>query len=257
VRFAAIWLLWLIGAAGAAQEIVLSGPGEPVQPREYCQILVGGLADADLPGASIEWTPREGTTLLPARLWGGQPFLLFSARTPGKYSIEVRTNQWRRSLDDAVQGAKAAGTVDPAVLDQLAAVAKTLAASHPLRSGSRVVEVAGAPPTPPPPPPPASKVTSALVILDRSSSTEELGLQLNLLRNDKGISWPVEILDPRTEDQNGNQVPKVASAMTYLQGRPLPRLIGVGRDGSAVVDVELPPTAAAIKQTLIDWGMPK
>jgi hypothetical protein len=168
-------LLILLPAIAAGQEIRLDGPGEPIQPREYCQVLVSGLSDADLPGATVDWSPREGTTCMPARLWGGQPFLLFSGKQPGLYRISVTTNAWRGNLDASVDAARRAGTIDPETLARLVTVQSDLAARYPLRTGTCDVEVAGVPPPPTPPdpgpdPPPATKVTAVTYVHEKDQN---------------------------------------------------------------------------------------
>jgi len=246
---AGCWLL-LLAAIAAGQEIRLDAPTEPIQPREYCQILVSGLADAELAGATIDWSPREGTTLMPARMWGGQPFLLFSARQPGKYSITVSVHAWRTNLDAAIDAARRAA-IDTESLQLLTDVQRQLAGRYPPKSGSCVLEVAGGPPPPPPP----GKLARALILLDSASPNEEQGLQLNLLRNDKPWSKLIEILETRQQDENEQPAALVAAAIKYLDGRPLPRLIGLGSDGAFCFDVELPQSAEKIKATLIERGL--
>lgn len=156
-------ILCLLLAAG--QEIRLDGPTEPLQPREYCQILVHGLSDAELPTAEISWSPREGTTLLPARLWGGQPFLLFSGKTPGRVTITVTTHAWRGNLDAAVDAVRRAGTIDADLWTRLVTLQQELAGRYPLRSGTCDVEVAGVPPPPPPGPDPGPAETTGTAYL--------------------------------------------------------------------------------------------
>jgi hypothetical protein len=249
-------LLVAWSATAAAQNIQLDGPTSPVQPREYCQILVGGLSDADLPTASIDWSPRDGTTLMPARLWGGQPFLFFSGKTPGRYTITVSVNAWRGNLDAAVDAARRAGTIDAESLTRLVTLQSDLSSRYPLRSGSCDVEIAGVPPTPPPdPPPPVTQIQRALILLDSSAPDQQRALQLNLLRNDKSWSKRIEILNKQTETEDEAPAALVASALQYLAGRPLPRLLGLGPGGAFAFDVDLPPTADAIKQILRDRGM--
>lgn len=255
-RVFAILLAAWTAIAAAQQDIRLDGPTSPLQPREYSQILVTGLSDTDLTSAAIDWTPREGTTLIPARLWGGQPFLLFTARQPGRYTISVSTNAWRANLDAAVDAARRAGTIDAESLNKLVALQTDLARRFQLRSGTCDVEVAGDPPTPPPPPPPpVTAIQRALILTDSDKPNPTQALQLNLLRNDQAWSKKIEILDQRTETEDEVPAALVASALQYLAGRPLPRLIGLGAAGAFAFDVELPATAAAIKQTLLDRGM--
>lgn len=248
-------LLWLPSLA-AGQEIVLDGPDTPLQPREYSQILVTGLADADLTSAVIDWTPREGTTLIPARLWGGQPFLLFSGKHAGRYTITVSTHAWRANLDAAVDAARRAGQIDADSLAKLVALQTDLGKRYPHRSATCEVEVAGENPTPPPPPPPpVTAIQRALILLDSDLPNPDQALQLNLLRNDPTLSKKIEILDRRTETEDEVPAALVASALQYLAGRPLPRLLGLNAAGGFVFDVELPRSAADITAELSRRGM--
>jgi hypothetical protein len=252
-------LLWPAIAGG--QDIVLDGPDSPVQPREYAQILVSGLSDAELPSATIAWAPRDNTTLLPARLWGGQPFLLFSGKTPGRYTITVTTHAWRANYDAVVDAARRSGAVDQDTFQRLASLQTDLRFRYPLRTASCDVEVAGVPPIDPPdppkppdPPPPAIAVQAALILWDSDSPNEELGRQLTLLRN----AWQtrnLEILDRRTEDETETVAAKVTRALEYLGPKRLPRLIAIGSSGGCVADVSLPATAEAIQAQLRQWGL--
>jgi hypothetical protein len=254
----ALLLLVLSALPAFAQDIVLDGPDSPVQPREYAQILVSGLSDAELPSATIAWAPRDNTTLLPARLWGGQPFLLFSGKTPGRYTITVTTHAWRANFDAVVDAARRSGAVDQDTFQRLASLQTDLRFRYPLRTASCDVEVAGVPPIDPPdppdPPPPVTAVQAALILWDSDSPNEELGRQLTLLRN----AWQtrnLEILDRRTEDETETMAAQVTRALEYLGPKPLPRLIAIGASGGCVADVSLPATAEAIQAQLRQWGL--
>ena len=79
----------LLGSLAYCDGITITGPTEPVQVTEQVQLSVKGLTDADLPKARVIVWPRERTTMVPARTWGGDPFIWFSARLPGTYLIAM------------------------------------------------------------------------------------------------------------------------------------------------------------------------
>jgi hypothetical protein len=249
-------LLLLLGLASTSWgAVVIEGPTEPVDPKEYTMILVSGLSDVDLPKAKVAWSPTAGVTVMPAKTWGGQPMLFFKASTPGKYTLSITINEWVEATALAANSALAAQIPEAAELQSLA---KSLSSKYPYSQSTCVVEVAGSVPPPPPPPdvPPISgKVQSALILVDSDNPGEELGRQLNMLRNDK--LWGnklIEILEKRTEDENGQPSAKVAAALQYLGSKPLPRVVGFGPSGP-VCEAEMPATAKDTFALLIQWGM--
>jgi hypothetical protein len=245
------WLLllaWLVPAIAGGQEVVLSGPSSPLQPREYAQILVYGLADSDLPTASIEWSPRDGTTLMPARLWGGQPFLLFAARTPGTYTITVTQNGWRANLDAAVDAMRRAATVDADLFSRLANVHTELRNRYPVRTGSCLVTVAGDVPTPPTPPPDPSVKADQVTIVTESQEAlpaEQLeainGEAVRSAATAAGLDF--QCVD---KDITGPDVQRVGHVLAACQGQPVPRIV-FSSAGKVIegANVPLPATVAA------------
>jgi hypothetical protein len=223
-------LVWMcLAAIAAGADLALIPPSGPIEPREYAQISVYGVADRDLAGARVEWSPRDGTTLIPARLWGGQPFLWFSARQPGKYSVTITIHGWRQTLDQAAAEMGAAG-VDDAAAGRLRDLAQDMATRYPTARATCVLEVAGGPPPEPPPAPdPAPPATTArsLVILRESGSTTSGQASLyRQLRTDS--TWlttletgghRLEILDPDSKDKAGS-VPEVVARCLAYPGRP-------------------------------------
>lgn len=243
-------LVWAAIAGG--QEIVLDGPALPVQPREYCQIMVGGLSDADLPAASIEWTPRDGTTLMPARLWGGQPFLLFAARTPGRYTIVVTQNAWRANLDAAVDAARRAPVLDAELFRQLQSLQTELRNRYPVRSSSCTVTVAGDVPTPPPPDIPVTGKADQVTIVTESQDTLSAE-QLEVVNGEAVRSAAAAAgLDFQCVDRHitGPDVQRVGHVLAACQGQPVPRLV-FSAAGKVIHNVPLPATVAEAA-TLID-----
>jgi len=103
--FAALALAALM-AAGATAEITIEAPDDPVAVGDPVQLYVDGLTDADLPKAVVDHHPQEKTIVIPAKTWGGRPFLWFQAKEPGVYALWVAAPG-----DEAVQYAKALITV--------------------------------------------------------------------------------------------------------------------------------------------------
>jgi len=89
MKFAFSLLVGLLLAQAAPAEIEMTGPVEPVEPRESAQVFVDGVEIDELPLAYVNVYPREQVTIIPARMWSGRPFILFTARKPGKYLLEV------------------------------------------------------------------------------------------------------------------------------------------------------------------------
>lgn len=122
------------------QDIAISVPADPIPPGEYAQLNVSGLSDAELPATVVTWEPRAGVILIPARTWGGAPFLLFAAKQAGEYTVSITVNSWVSDLSAAVTAAKAA-KIDNEVLAQLESVREKCGGLYPYRSGKAVVKV--------------------------------------------------------------------------------------------------------------------
>ncbi len=238
MRFLAL-LLIVCGSTLHAQGITLTGPSGSVEPREYAQILVSGLSDQDLPAARVEWTPTAGTTLIPARTWGGQPFLWFSARNPGRYTITVTANGWRRSLDAATREATTA-KLDEALLARLAALSEEITLRYPVTSGQCAVEVAGDPIPPPIPPPPVTGMRRILLIRETSQSTPQLAALIQDLRNLPYLSekkHSLLIFDKDTKLPPGTVPPELAQAIKDLGTTPLPAVVVYSGDDGRLCGV--------------------
>lgn len=251
MRTIALWLVLSAAAIASGQDIVLDGPDAPVQPREYCQIMVGGLSDADLPAASIEWTPRDGTTLMPARLWGGQPFLLFAARTPGKYTIVVTQNAWRANLDAAVDAARRAPVLDAELFRQLQSLQTELRNRYPVRTGTCDVTVAGDVPKPPDVPVPTGKADQVTIVTESQDPlpAEQLeivnGEAVRSAATASGLGF--QCVD---KDITGPDVQRVGHVLAACQGQPVPRLV-FSAAGKVIANLPLPASVAETC-TLID-----
>jgi hypothetical protein len=73
----------------AADPIVLDGPDGPVAVGQSVQVFVSGIGEEALPTAYAGHWPRKQTTFVPARTWGGKPFIWFAAARSGEYLISV------------------------------------------------------------------------------------------------------------------------------------------------------------------------
>jgi hypothetical protein len=69
-----------------ALEIV--GPTK-IEVREFATLTVKGATAAELPQSRLIYWPRKGCQVIPAVTWGGEPFILFTARQPGEYLLAV------------------------------------------------------------------------------------------------------------------------------------------------------------------------
>lgn len=69
--------------------IILIGPTGPIEPGEYVQIFVEGVAEDQVQTTLVKYWPRTRTVIIPARLWTGETFILFTSKSPGEYIIQV------------------------------------------------------------------------------------------------------------------------------------------------------------------------
>ena len=83
--------VWLILATSGLAQITIEAPPGPIAAVENVQVFVHGIDADDLPTAIAKHYPRTGTTFVPAKTWGNDPFIYFSA-PPGKYLIWVACN---------------------------------------------------------------------------------------------------------------------------------------------------------------------
>jgi len=247
-----VWIL-LAAAPAAAADIHLAGPGGPIEVREYTQIMVTGLAIEDLPAAVVTATPAEGVLLLPARLWGGAPFILFSARRPGRYEVRVTLHGWRRRLDEAITEATTA-QVASADLAELVAVAERLAAAYPQGAGAITLDVLGE--DPPDPPPPVG--APAVAIVHQAEHNHRLTPErLKALYSRNVRRWatehrlPLVVIDP---DPGGPDRERLEDWDVYFQasaGADLPAVVVLDEATGQVVTVApLPADEAALLEFL-------
>jgi hypothetical protein len=208
--------------------VELKPPDSPVEAREFVQIPVLGLSDADLPAARVEWSPTAGVSVIPAKMWGGTPFLWFQAKQPGKYTITVTVNGFRKSLDTALSECKTAN-IDAALLKQLSAVSVSLEGKYPLSTASCAVEVGSVnPPVPPPPPTPPTPTTGKrVVILLRETADQSPALARLIVALRKSSYFPDKqhrllILDRDSKDETGAPSPLVSRFLKAVPGAVLP-----------------------------------
>lgn len=248
MRPVSLIVVWCLAAIAAAEDLRLDAPTSPVQPREYVQILVHGLAEADLPSAAIEWTPRADTTLIPARLWGGQAFLLFAARRPGTYTIVVTTHGWRTKLDDAVDAAKRASSIDQDLFGQLEHLAGEMRSRYPARSGTCTVVVAGEPEPPEPRPPPVTAADQVTIVTE--SQEPMTAEQLEIVNGEEVRSAAAAAgLEFQCVDQHaaGPDLERVAHAIEAAGGgKRLPQIVF----SAAGTVIEALPLPASVAQTV-------
>jgi hypothetical protein len=88
-QFAFVPLLLLTLVSLGAGEIKIDAPTDYITPGKTVQIRISGLKEGDIAKSDITLWPEVGTTLIPARTWGGEPFILFSADRAGDYLLKI------------------------------------------------------------------------------------------------------------------------------------------------------------------------
>ena len=241
----------------ATASIILEGPAEPVKPGQYVQIYVRGLAEADLPKARATCTPMEGVFFLSAQTWGGQPFLLFSAQQPGKYTIAVTLNGWRYSWQAAVVEAEAA-RIDAEDLVAIRQLNTQLANKYAYEIGQLVVDVQGEGPEPNPVP--VEKLYVFFVY--ETVYRDEQSWLANLITSQKirrlgSNKVRIVFVDKDEKDEEGNTPAFTRKWIEYVakQGLSLPRLFFVDQEG-ALVHHQEPPKTVGEAVTLIERYRP-
>jgi len=195
-----------------AGEIAIKAPGEPLEVKEHVILPVSGIPEEALSSASVDITPSTGVTLIAAKSWTGEPFLLFQARKPGTYTITISLNGWIAGLDASTAKAEAALGGD-ILATQLRALVNRLILTYPLSKGSCLVEVAGEDDSPTPPPPvPVPEPGEKWVVLFRESSQQtpkQAKMYLTLRPQLEGKGHNLLIVDP-------DQVTKGTVLQAYL-----------------------------------------
>ncbi len=226
--------------------------------------VIMGITHKELPMAAVNWQPSEGVTLVPARTWGGAPFLWFSARRPGRYEISITINAWRKSVDAAVEQTSRAG-IDSGDLAQFQAAAERLRARYPVRDGSCVVEVTDK--NPPPPPPPISGRRWCLILHESAATTPEIARCLLQLRTDSYLAEKkhnLQILDVDSKNESDTPNQAVAQWVARLKaaGVSFPGGVGLivaelsddGRLGKVLFEGQCPLSSDAVISLLKTTG---
>jgi hypothetical protein len=247
---AVVLLLLVCFQSAFAGDIVISGPTRPVEVREPVDLPVTGLSDAELPKVRISVTP-DGARVTGQRDWQGRASLQFWARSPGKYTITLGLNEWRRQLDESLFAAKQAG-VSPELLTKHEALLKEYSNLYPFKSGSCVVEVAGVPFPPPIPPGPGphpqpdpepipTGQRDVALIYESGAITERQASLNTLLRTGPTAQWMktkghrLFILDPDGKDQSGRPSPITSRFITAIKPDTLlPAIVILDRTSGAV-----------------------
>ena len=245
----------------ATASIILEGPAEPVKPGQYVQIYVRGLAEADLPKARATCTPMEGVFFLSAQTWGGQPFLLFSAQQPGKYTIAVTLNGWRYSWQAAVVEAEAA-RIDAEDLVAIRQLNTQLANKYAYEIGQLLVDVQGEGPDPDPDPDPVPVENLYVFFVYETADIDEQPWLANLITSQKirrlaSNKVRIVFVDKDEKDEEGNTPAFTRKWIEYVakQGLSLPRLFFVDQEG-ALVHHQEPPKTVGEAVTLIERYRP-
>jgi hypothetical protein len=230
-------------------DVRLNGPGGPVQVRDLVLVRVTGIADADLPAALVTATPADPVTMFPGSFWGGGSFILFTARAPGTYQLELKLNGWRHLLDSALTEAASAG-VQPGDLADLAEVSASLAAAYPYGSATLEIVVHGDAPNPPRPP--AEDLAVALV--HQAEQNDRLTAdQLQALYSVKVQTWarengiPYQVIDPDPGGPDKERLAELDPYFSACSGAELPALVVIdAASGDALQVQPLPATEAAL-----------
>ena len=107
----------------------------------------------------------------------------------------------------------------------------------------------------PNPTPPPATATRAIVLLESGDSSIDTTILRAKIRQNESLSKRIEILDPDTEDQDGNPDQSVVKAKVLIGGRPLPFVIGFDGRGEAVVAEPWPLDFAKFQTLVKGWGL--
>ena len=221
-------LVVLIWALAARAEITISQPDGPVETGDQVQLFVSGLPESALPKAKVTHWPREKTVLVPARTWGGDPFIWFSAKQPASYLISVAA-----AVDGELEYAEA------------------------------IVDVGGVQPEPepdpdpiPPPPGPLAELWAIVVeeTKDRTLEQARVLLSPTLRKWMRANGHNLRIVD---KDQPATDLQEWIDRATAPEASALPYLFLCGDSGEVVFEGPLPNTPAAMLELAKKWGAEK
>jgi hypothetical protein len=107
----------------------------------------------------------------------------------------------------------------------------------------------------PSPPQPAVLATSAMVLLETQEQDMELANLRVKIATDPFLQGRIVVLDKDAKDENNQPVKRVQAARQFVGNKPLPQLVGFGRDGNPVVAEALPATAPLVVDQMKKWGI--
>ena len=106
---------------------------------------------------------------------------------------------------------------------------------------------------PDPTPPPATATTTVL-LMESGDSDQATAILVAGIRSNPAMSKLVTILDPDTEDENGNPDKAVKAAKALIKNAALPCLIGFDAGGKAVAFVPVK-GLEDVESALKKWGL--
>lgn len=136
----------------ASGQVKIVGP-DKIEIGEYHRYDVVGLTEDQLSAAKLEYSPTKNVVLLPAKTWGGEPFLFFMAKSPGDYTITISLNIWRQTLKRTIVEMQQARVAEHYILD-MKVIEDEMKDEYPSGMGTIVINVGGEEPKPPPGPKP-------------------------------------------------------------------------------------------------------
>lgn len=246
-------LMLALAAASLGAEVRIVAPVSPVQPNAIAVLPVEGLVD--LSTAKVECIPAP-TLLFPIKTWDGMTAIFFQAATPGKYSVTVSVNGWRRDLDAAIARIPAQA-VKTEVLAELTKAAAAMAAAYPLVHETAALEVAGQlpppgpVPDPKPDPKPNLKVTKATYVFekDQTSVPRAVTAALNKISAESSGSIVVAQFDDDVTNGLGTVPAQYKIAIAKAREEGLPALVVQSGDVVTRV-VKNPLTEAQVLEAL-------
>lgn len=178
-RFATILAVLLLCSTAFGQ-ITITGPTE-IQPNVYNRYDVGGLTEAQLIAAKLDYSPTEGVILFPVKSWGGEPFILLMAQKPCTININISLNSWRQTLQRSIAEADKAN-VEDAIVDTIKQADKQAEEKYPFGEGAVAILVKDpAPPKPKPEPTPSGKYD--VVVFYSSDQLRDMPKEQNAVLN--------------------------------------------------------------------------
>jgi len=192
--------------------IKLIGPAA-LEVRETATYQVQGLSEDQLRQASVSASPAEGVTLIPARSWGGEPFLIFASRNEGEHIVTVALNEWRTAIDKAAEVA-ASSPMSDELKAEFADLAARIEAAYPSFHGSLAIQVGEGDPPPPVP----VENWHALIIEETGQRQPPWGDVFLTLRTDDDLGAELYIVDKDGQTAGGNRIENVEKYLEAVDG---------------------------------------